>query len=208
MSRVSMHTIAVEPQVHDDVQEILRSGRLTAGPFCARLEEAACTHLGGMSARYAYARVGTNARLSELQAAVALRAVEVLDADTTARTANADRLGALLAGVPGIVAPDQAPADGRRGCWHQYVVRVDPAWRGGRAALAAHLDGVGVDSDVVYPGSLSTYDVFADHPGVLVVDDTEARRAATEVLSLPVHRGLQAEDVDAIGAAVTAWAGA
>lgn len=71
---------------------------------------------------YEHHRLGWNYRLTELQAAVLLAQLERLPAQTALRQANAKRLSARLAEIPGIV-PLEAPAYATGHAWHIFVFR-------------------------------------------------------------------------------------
>jgi dTDP-4-amino-4,6-dideoxygalactose transaminase len=75
----------------------------------------------------------------------------------------------------------------------------------GRDALQVHLKEHGIQSVVYYPRTLPGQALYRG----LGYDDSRlpvARRLANEVLSLPVHPGLSAGDLEQIVDAVNAWA--
>jgi dTDP-4-amino-4,6-dideoxygalactose transaminase len=79
-----------------------------------------------------------NARLTELQGAVALGQLGKLPAGVDHRVAMADRLSSHLEGIAGLTPPRPAPGD-RHSYW-RYALLVDPAVvDGGPAAVAASL---------------------------------------------------------------------
>ena len=86
--------------------------------------------------------------------------------------------------------------------YHQYTVRVTDDATLDRDGLAAALAARGVGSGVYYPRVVFDYDCFLDDPRVKVEAVPHARRAAREVLSLPVHPGLTRADVDRVVEAV------
>jgi dTDP-4-amino-4,6-dideoxygalactose transaminase len=150
----------------------------------------------GMGARYQYEVVGHNYRLTDVQAALAIPQLEGLVASNARRAAHAARLSAGLGDVIGIAVPHVAP--GRTHVFHQYTIRVTPAARLDRDALAARLHARGVGTAVYYPRAVFDYDCYRDHPRVAVSEVPEAIRAAREVLSLPVHPYLSVPDLDRI----------
>jgi dTDP-4-amino-4,6-dideoxygalactose transaminase len=84
-----------------------------------------------------------NYRLSELQGAVALAQLPRLEEFVERRIANAARLTAALAGLPGIAAPVVRP--GSVHTYWRYGLRVDSgALPGGAVALGARLKGRGI----------------------------------------------------------------
>jgi dTDP-4-amino-4,6-dideoxygalactose transaminase len=154
----------------------------------------------GMRQRYQYEQVGFNYRLTDLQAAVCLPQLRTY-ADTVAtRRRNANLLLDGLAGLPGLVVPEQLA--GREHVWHQFTVLVDDEARVGRDDLAAQLHERGVGSGVYYPAVALDYDCFASHPRVVAGDVPVARRVAASCLSLPVHHHLSVAEVERVVAAV------
>jgi len=154
----------------------------------------------GMRARYDYAGWGSNWRLSDLHAAIALPQVRRLGAVNARRRANADRLTAALTGVPGLVLP-HVPA-GREHVWHQYTVRVEDGAAVDRDGLSAALTAAGVGNAVFYPQALPDVAHLAAHPDVADDPVPAARAAAGRVLSLPVGHHLADAQLDRVAEAV------
>jgi dTDP-4-amino-4,6-dideoxygalactose transaminase len=150
----------------------------------------------GMRARYEYLRPGHNWRLTDLQAAVGIPQMRRLDELIAARRRNADRLDAGLAGVPGLLTP--ARATGRTHVFHQYTVRIGPDAVVDRDELGARLGQRGIGSGVYYPRLVHDYPCYRDRPDVVLDPTPEAARAAAEVLSLPIHPGVDVADLDRI----------
>jgi perosamine synthetase len=150
----------------------------------------------GMRHRYDYALPGYNYRLTDLQAAIASVQLDRLPEITWARAANAARLSAGLAGRPGLVLPS-SPANGGH-VWHQYTVQVTGEARRDRDELAVFLDAGEIEARPYYPRLVHDYRCYREHPRVICDDTPRARRAAGEVLSLPVHPGLSDADLDRI----------
>jgi dTDP-4-amino-4,6-dideoxygalactose transaminase len=146
----------------------------------------------GMEQRYQNEIVGANMRMTDVSAAIGRVQLGRLDEWTEQRRANAARLDAGLADVPGVVVPPVAP--GARHIYHQYTVRVPQ----GRDAALEQLNAAGVGSAVYYPIPIHRLAPF-EHLGA---DLPETDRAAAEVLSLPIHPALSDADLDRIIAAV------
>jgi dTDP-4-amino-4,6-dideoxygalactose transaminase len=154
----------------------------------------------GMRARYQYEVAGHNYRMTELQAAVAIPQLARLAERTERRRANASRLTAGLAGVPGIVTPTVVP--GREHVWHQYTVLVTEDSGRTRDDVAAQLDARGIGNGMYYPKPVYDYDCYRDHPRVVVEPMPRAEAVARQCLSLPVHPFLSDHQVDEVVAAV------
>jgi dTDP-4-amino-4,6-dideoxygalactose transaminase/acetyltransferase-like isoleucine patch superfamily enzyme len=150
----------------------------------------------GMHGRYDYSMPGTNCRLTDIQAAIAVTQLGELPSIMAARNRHAALLSAGLAGLPGLVLPG-CPA-GRLHAWHQYTVQVTPNARADRDQLGKHLAAAGIDSMVYYPRLVHDYPCFREHPRVVQDETPRALRAAREVLSLPVHPALTGTDVGRI----------
>ena len=150
----------------------------------------------GMRERYEYSMPGTNYRLTDIQAAVAVTQIRKLPEIIGARNRHAALLSGGLAGLTGLVLP-RCPAD-RVHVWHQYTVRVTPKARIDRDQLGKHLAAAGIDSMVYYPRLVHDYPCFRSRSQVIKDETPRAQRAAAEVLSLPVHPALSAGDVGRI----------
>jgi dTDP-4-amino-4,6-dideoxygalactose transaminase len=148
----------------------------------------------GSPERYQHEIVGTNARMTDVAAAIGRSQLRRLPEITGRRRANAARLTAALAGLPGLTVPTAAP--GAQHVWHQYTVRVHPE-TGGRDRLAAALDQAGIGTAVHYPVPLHRTPAFAA-PAHLPHTDA----AAAQVLSVPVHPALTDSDIDRVAAAL------
>lgn len=156
----------------------------------------------GMSRRYHYEVAGHNWRLTDLQAAVAVPQLRRLAERTEQRRRNAARLTAALHGLPGLVPPSEHGAAVH--VFHQYTVRVTSEAPLDRDGLAAALDARGIDSGVYYPKLVGDDACYAGHPHLVAPPTPHAAQAAREVLSLPVHPGLSAGDLDRVAEAVHA----
>ena len=145
----------------------------------------------GSERRYQHEETGYNSRLDALQAAWLRVKLPRLDTWTAARRRVAARYDVLLADVDGVVTPNPVPGH----VYHQYTVRLAP---GLRDAVADGLRTRGVASMVYYPETLDRYGgrVHGDLP--------HARRAAAEVLSLPIYPTLAEAAQDRVVAALRA----
>ncbi|ASR55033.1 DegT/DnrJ/EryC1/StrS family aminotransferase [Cellulomonas sp. CW35] len=147
----------------------------------------------GMERRYENEVVGFNARMTDVHAAIGRVQLGKLPGWTAQRQANAAFLSEHLEGVG---VPYVAP--GATHVWHQYTIRV-PHDRDGfaKALLAEH----GVGSGVYYPIPNHQLPSFG-----LEFDLPVTREACEQVLSLPVHPALSAEDLERVVAGVNAVA--
>ncbi len=144
--------------------------------------------------------VGVNSRLDALQAAILRVKLRHLDAFIEARRQAADHYDALFAGHEAITTPHRAPYGHH--VFHQYTLRIAQDTPGGRDALTAHLKAKGIPHGVYYPVPLHRLPVFAETVAMRRGEMTETERAAAEVVSLPMHTELRADQQETIAEAV------
>lgn len=138
----------------------------------------------GSGGGYEYEYVGYCSRLDALQAAILLVKLRHLETWTECRREHAMRYAACLADTD-CVLPDCDPRAFH--VYHQFTIR-HPL----RDQLRAFLAARGIQTGVYYPSPLhlqKAYAILGHKPG----DFPEAERASREVLSLPVHPELTAE---------------
>lgn len=145
----------------------------TSDPELAKVIRQIARH--GQEKRYHHIRLGVNSRLDTLQAAILLPKLVILDDEIAARQRAADGYDAQLLEI-GINPPQIAPHN--RSAWAQYTIRVQ-----NREAVQAALTEAGVPTAIHYPLPLNRQPAVAD----MTADLTEGDRAASEVLSLPMH---------------------
>jgi dTDP-4-amino-4,6-dideoxygalactose transaminase len=156
----------------------------------------------GMVERYRYEMVGRNLRMTDLQAALAVPQMERLDATNDTRRRNAAVLLELLDGTD-LRLP--IVPEGRTPVWHQFTVLLPDG--GDRDAVQTRLRASGVESGVYYPCLAWDYQVYREHPAVVIDDTPVARDAAGRCLSLPVHPGLGESDLELVAKSLLAALG-
>jgi len=128
--------------------------------------------------KYDNARIGMNARLDTIQAAVLLEKLKIYPDELEKRQAVAERYAKGLAEAP--VTPPHLP-EGLTSAWAQYTVKVD----GDRDGLREKLNGAGIPSVVYYPRPLHMQTAYRDYPAP---DGCERSKWLSDhVLSLPMH---------------------
>jgi len=137
-----------------------------------------------------YPERGFNARMTDMQAALGLCQLEVLDEILDRRRHLAERYNDLLEGLPGIETPYEPPYASRT--WQSYCVRINPRAAVGQTELMRRLlaDGVAtrrgimsIHQEAAYAGSLRW-----------PLPHTEA--ATAETMMLPLFPGLTEEQQD------------
>ena len=137
--------------------------------------------------------IGYNARMTDLHAAIGRVQLRRLPEWTAARRRNAEFLtGGLEQLVPQDLLSVPRVAPSAQPVWHQYTVRAPQ-----RDQLAATLAGLGVQTGIYYPTPIHRLPAFD-----LDLDLPRTATAAQEVLSLPVHPALSAENLERIVSAV------
>ncbi|MGH6948328.1 MAG: DegT/DnrJ/EryC1/StrS family aminotransferase [Kiloniellales bacterium] len=144
--------------------------------------------------KYDNVRIGMNARLDTLQAAILLTKLEIFADEIDARQRVAERYATLLAGAVATPRLDDAATS----AWAQYTIRSRE-----RDALRVRLAANGIPSAIYYPRPLHRQTAYRDFP---VADGgcPNSELAAAEVLSLPMHPYLDAAVQEEIAAAICA----
>lgn len=148
--------------------------------------------------RYDIVRIGTNARLDTLQAAVLLAKLEIFEDEIETRERIARRYDSLLDSR--ITRPPRH-ADSLS-AWAQYCVLIDD-----RDAVAKALGAQGIPTAIYYPRPMhmqTAYARFGRGPGSLPVSE----RLSGRILALPMHPYLDEATIARIAEAMnTAVAG-
>jgi dTDP-4-amino-4,6-dideoxygalactose transaminase len=136
-----------------------------------------------------YPERGFNARMTDLQAAVGLRQLDVLDTVLAERRRLAERYSASLAGIPWIETPHEPGYAVRT--WQSYPIRVGAEAPIGAMELMQRLlrDGIATRRGVMAIHLERAY-------GEPVADLPHTEAAAREVVLLPLFPGLSEEAQD------------
>jgi len=143
----------------------------------------------GMRRRYYHDELGFNFRMTDVHAAIGLAQIQKLDRFNEARMANARFLSEHLRGVITPTIPE-----GCKHIFHQYTIRVPD---GRRDAAMEHLRERGIGTAIYYPVPVHKQTYYVQQLGY-DLHFPEAEKAAAEVLSLPVHPGLDQADLERI----------
>ena len=148
-----------------------------------------------------YPERGWNHRMTDMQAALGICQLELLDEILDRRRRLADRYTAALEDVPMLHAPFDPPDSERS--WQSYCVRVDPSAPVGRTELMRLLlaDGIATRRGVMAIHQEGAY--AAEAPCDLPHTDA----AAADVLMLPLFHGLADHDQDLVIERLTVHAG-
>ena len=143
--------------------------------------------------------VGLNARMSELHAAVALESLDELDQHLARRRAIAERYRTGLAGLPGVEVQVVAPTD--LSTCKDLTILVDDEFGIDRDGLRRVLGSEGIDTRSYFSPPVHLQQAYRS-TGVPSLPITES--VSDRALSLPIHRDLPLDAVDAVVEAVLA----
>jgi dTDP-4-amino-4,6-dideoxygalactose transaminase len=149
----------------------------------------------GAAHRYHHDVLGYNFRMTDIAAAIGRAQLAKLDRFNERRRRNASLLDEALAGVEGVVTPVE-----RRGCrhvYHQYTLRVG----GDRNRFQHRLGELGIGTAVHYEVPVHKQHLYVGL-GYGEVSMPEAERAASQVLSIPIHPALSDGDLERVANAV------
>jgi dTDP-4-amino-4,6-dideoxygalactose transaminase len=143
---------------------------------------------GQGSHRYEHVRLGLNARLDTLQAAILLAKLEIFDQEVAARQEVARRYQEALQDIVQVpyVSPDGTSI------WAQYSVLSEA-----RAKWQAKLKEAGIPTAIYYPLPLHRQGAFA-HLSYQAGDFPISEQVAERIFSLPMHPYLSVADQNRI----------
>ncbi len=145
----------------------------------------------GQRERYIHQTLGFNYRMTDFAAAFGTCQLRRLDEFNKKRTANAAFLAGQIATIEGLAVPVVRPD--RKHVFHQFTVRVSDGFGMSRDDLAASLKQKGIMTGIHYPIPIHKQPLYQDLGYVVHLPVSE--QAAREVLSLPVHPGLNDQDL-------------
>ena len=144
--------------------------------------------------KYDNVRVGLNARLDTIQAAILLEKLRIFPGEISRRNEIAGRYTSTLSDIA--IVPEVL--ENCVSTWAQYTIRIP---EGSRGAVRASLSEKRIPTAIYYPVPLHRQTAYKDYP---VAKDglPVSEMLAGEVLSLPMHPYLTDETQDYIVAAV------
>ncbi|RQG96172.1 DegT/DnrJ/EryC1/StrS family aminotransferase [Natrarchaeobius oligotrophus] len=140
----------------------------------------------GRTETYEHATVGHNFRMTSIAAAIGRAQLERLPTFIERRRENAARLSAAIE-TDDVVLPVEP--DGTKHVYHQYTVRSTD-----RDGLAESLESNGVGTGVYYPTCIHEQPAYEGVSASAPI----AEAASREVVSLPVHPAVSADETDRI----------
>jgi perosamine synthetase len=153
----------------------------------------------GMRGDHHYVVVGSNARMTDVSAAIGRVQLRRLPAWTARRRMTAELYLEALREVEGVNLP--IVPEGAEPAWHLFTIRLDPGID--RDSVLATLNADGIRARVYYPQIVADAGPYREHPRIdasLPLDG--ARAAARTVVSLPVHPGIGKSEVERVAASL------
>lgn len=159
----------------------------------------------GQAAKYQHTVLGTNYRMTDMQAAIGSTQLQMLPEQTQNRRQNADRYRQLLSRIDGLQLPF---VDERTDhSYHQFTLVVDPSTLGcSRDDLVGALKEMNIQVGINYPIPLHQQPVFTEDTVAPTLPIAES--FCQNCLSLPVQPYLQADEIDYVAAVMRGQVGA
>ena len=160
----------------------------------ALAEQMSILRLHGAKPKYYHQQVGIGSRLDTLQAALLEVKLAHLDAYAAGRQRNARLYRELLAGVDGVLLPDELP--GAVPVYNQFCIRTQA-----RDALRQALSDQGIGTEIYYPIPLHLQECFRDL-GCKEGDFPIAEECAKTSMALPIFGDLTEEELREVAGAI------
>ena len=149
----------------------------------------------GEKAKYASLMLGTNYRMSEMQAAIGNVQMQKLPSFVGKRRQNAQQLTKILEKNSKFVLPYESKD--RLHSWYLYTARLKDGTEEERDHVVAELKKKGVGAEVYYINPVHQMPFYRENFGSTKLPQTE--KASKQVFSLPIHPGVTEEQVAFIG---------
>jgi len=147
----------------------------------------------GMEKRYIHTMLGFNFRMTNIQAALGLVQLSKLEKNNKKRMRNAKIYSSLLQNIPGLLVPE-VTADNSH-VFHQYTIRIMKDFPYSRDEVIRLLLKKNIQAGIYYPIPIHKQEMLKnDNYGAFEITET----VAGEVLSLPVHPGVEKKDIELI----------
>jgi dTDP-4-amino-4,6-dideoxygalactose transaminase len=153
----------------------------------------------GQSRKYYHSRIGWNARMDGIQAAVLRVKLKRLETANLRRSANARIYDELLGGCDGVATPYVAPCN--QHIYHVYAVRVSE-----RDRVLERLAGKAISCAIHYPVPVHLQEAYL-WLGYGQGSFPVAERRAREFLSLPMYPELSREQIQIVARELRACLG-
>lgn len=148
----------------------------------------------GEKVKYQSLMLGTNYRMTEIQAAIGVVQLKRLPEFFAKRTKNAQRLTKNLENSDKVILPPALA--NRKPSWYLYTIRIKDITREKRDNIIKGMHEKGFGAEAYYPTPVNQMPYYRENFGLFDLPETE--KAAKQVLSLPIHPGVTEEQIDLI----------
>jgi perosamine synthetase len=157
-------------------------------------EKARMVRTHGEKVKYQSLMLGTNYRMTEIQAAIGIVQLKRLPEFFKKRSENAKRMTQKLSASNKINLPPTLP--NRKPSWYLYTVRIKDATEEQRNNIVKQMRQEGIGADAYYPTPINQMPYYKENFGSFKLPETE--KAAKQVISLPIHPAVTEEQIDFI----------
>jgi dTDP-4-amino-4,6-dideoxygalactose transaminase len=148
----------------------------------------------GEKIKYQSLMLGTNYRMTEIQAAIGIIQLQRLPVFLAKRSQNAKRMTEKLSASNKIRLPSELP--NRKPSWYLYTVRIIAVSEEERNNIIKQMQKKGIGADAYYPTPINKMPYYKENFGDFKLPETE--KAAKQVISLPIHPAVTEEQIDFI----------
>ena len=152
----------------------------------------------GRASKYENSMLGTNWRMSEMQAAVGIAQLEQLPGWVTRRQEIASRYLDAFSDLDWLELPVVRPEIEH--AWHLFVVQIEQ-----RERFMEHLAEQGIASGIHYPIPCHRQPVYADHPQHAEGTLPYTERICERIVSIPIHPLHTEEEIKRVIKAVCSY---
>lgn len=149
----------------------------------------------GEKAKYASLILGSNYRMSELQAAIGNVQLQKVSSFISKRRQNAIKLTKILKPSEKLVLPYETTD--RLHSWYLYTVRIKDFSEGQRNNLIEELKKNGIGAEAYYVNPVHLMPFYRENFESTSLPETV--NASKQVVSLPIHPGVSEEEINFIG---------
>lgn len=154
-------------------------------------EKANLLRAHGSKIKYYHDILGYNYRMTDISGAIGIEQLKKLPKFNALRQKNAKYLNKHLSKITGLIVPE-AMKDVKH-VYHQYTILITPEFPIKRDEVLAKLTQAGIGTAVFYPLPINEQKVYQKLG--YKANTPIAEMVSKEVLSLPVHPGLQQSDL-------------
>ena len=149
----------------------------------------------GEKAKYASLILGSNYRMSEMQAAIGNVQLEKLSFFVTKRRRNAQQLTKILEQSDKLILPWETKD--HQHSWYLFTARLKNGTETERNMILEELKKKGIGAEAYYVNPVHQMPFYRENFGSKKLPETD--KASKQVFSLPIHPAVTSEQIDFIG---------